>query len=61
MLQRLLVGAWLKDLVNLHLFGRPLSLREVDILRDFKADLTKLKESYNGRGELREVLITRSC
>lgn len=34
------VGAWLKDLVNLHLFGRPLSLREVDLLRDFKVDLT---------------------
>lgn len=45
LLQQLLVGAWLKDLVNLHLFGRPLSLREVDFLRDFKADLTKIKES----------------
>lgn len=44
-LQQLLVGAWLKDLVNLHSFGRPLSLREVDLLRDFKADLTKIKGS----------------
>ena len=45
LLQQLLVGAWLKDLVNLHSFGRPLSLREVDLLGDFKADLTKIKES----------------